>query len=300
MAQGLSAGNVQLEPRISGEGLYDYVREIKEEEENGKKDAKKIHLDKEKADNAEDKLADKLLEALERTNASEVWELVKNNHPIVSLKDLHQDCKDAAEKEKNKDNICNFFCIPNPERGAFWVPTSPSAGADEQHRAEDEQKNDARKRKWIKILSNPLFIGVEWLWRTKSNCQCDDCQMNKNKDVIEGALEDAHLLEKIASYEHYYSLDEYQSSVEAYETFAVDVLEESTLSELYEIMDIELGDDSELNEKPRRLTKSSHSLSLLKIAANKGRKKVCRFCYFATSSTRLVKGFNPLSRELKK
>ena len=274
MANVVPAENIQQEQGRSGEGLFSCLRKIKKEEDE-RKDPKEIDIDKEKRRNAEDKLADDLLEALEKNDAPAVWELVENNHPIVALKNLHQDCKDVAEKEKNKEKGYNYNCTPRPI--SFSVDTySPSPDVDEQQRADKEQKNDARKRKWIKILSNPLFIGVEWLWRTNSNCQCEDCQKNKNKDVIEGALEDAHLLDEIASYEHYYSLDEYKAAVEAYETFATDVLEESTLSELYEIMDIE-GDGFLLQGKPQRLNKLDRSLSLLKIAANKGRKKVCGY-----------------------
>lgn len=96
-----------------------------------------------------------------------------------------------------------------------------------------------RKRKWIKIFFNFLFIGVEWFWRRNINCYCDDCYENNDRDVIGKVLYDVYLLDKIILYEYYYSLEDYKSFVEVYELFVVDVLEESIVIELYEIMDIE-------------------------------------------------------------
>ena len=57
-------------------------------------------------------------------------------------------------------------------------------------------------------------------------------QGTKREGVIEGALHDANLLEKIALYEHHYSRDEYTRRAEAYEKFAIDVVEGSTWEQL--------------------------------------------------------------------
>ena len=275
MARAVSVGDMQLERRI-GECLYDYLGEIKKEEDDEKKDLQEIDLEKEKRKETEDKLADKLLEALKNNDAFEVWALIGNNHPISPLQNVYQDCKDFKDVERSKGEFCNYHWRMSPICNSFccrFRSRRKNSTADEQHREDDKQKNEEKKRKWIKILSNPLFISVEWLWKSKSTCQCEDCQRGKNKDVIEGALHDAYLLEKIASYEHYYDLDDYKRSVEAYETFAADVMEQSTLSELYEIMDIE-GNGFLLQRKPQQLNNLNQSLSLLKIAAKKDRKKV--------------------------
>ncbi|PFX26235.1 Short transient receptor potential channel 5 [Stylophora pistillata] len=255
MEQGGSTGDVPLETLNCRVDLTDLLRNIEEEEY-----ANKVEIDDEEATSAEDLLAEELLGALERNEALEVWELVKKKHSILSKTSLYQD---IANLEKNSpENSKSFRVFCRSDRKSCSVVRSD---------AEDDQKNNARKRRWIKILSNPLFIGVEWLWRS--------CHTDKNEDVedvIENALEDSYQLEKIAWHEQ----DVYKSSVKAYETFATDVLEESTLDQFYEIMNAE-GDDSVLDEKPRRVTthkprrvmKHKQSLSLLKIAANKGRKK---------------------------
>ena len=277
MARAVSVGDEQLE-ESTGEGLCHFLREIKKEEDDEKiADSQDIlDLEEGKKKEMEDQLADKLLKALENNDAFEVWVLVGNNHPIVSLENVHQDCKDVADSERSEGKFCNYRCRLSSISNAFFLGfhgCRKNSTVDERQRVEDEQKNDEKKRKWITILSNPLFISVEWLWKTKSTCQCEDCQKGKNKDVRAGALHDAYLIKKIASYEHYYDLDDYKRSVEAYETFAADVLEQSTLSELYEIMDIE-GNGFLLQDKLQQHTNLNQSLKLLEIAAKKDRKKV--------------------------
>ena len=95
--------------------------------------------------------------------------------------------------------------------------------------------------------------------------------------VIEGALHDANLLEKIALYEHHYSRDEYTRRAEAYEKFAIDVVEGSTWDQLLQIMD-DKGTGCLLTNKPGDF---NQSLSLLKTAADKERKLVCIYYLFA-------------------
>ena len=278
MARPVPVGDIQL-GESSGESLCHFLREIKNEEDDEKigDSQDTLDLEERKKREIEDELTDKLLKALENNDAFEVWELVGNNHPIVSLENVHQDCKDVADSERSEGKFCNYRCrlssISSVFFRGFYGCRKNSSTVDERQREDDEQKNDEKKRKWIKILSNPLFISVEWLWKTKSTCQCEDCQKGKNKDVIEGALNDAYLLKKIASFEHYYDLDDYKRSVEGYETFAADVLEQSTLSELYEIMDIE-GNGFLLQQKHQQLTNLNQSLKLLEIASKKDRKKV--------------------------
>ena len=99
-------------------------------------------------------------------------------------------------------------------------------------------------------------------------------------------MDDAYLLEKIASYEHYYSRDEYKHRAEEYETFAADIVEQvdtSDFNQLHEIMDIE-GNGSLLSKAPANF---NQSLSLLKLAADKQRKRVGILCYEILSLLRL-------------
>ena len=138
------------------------------------------------------------------------------------------------------------------------------------------------KLNWIKIHSNPLFIGLEWLWRTKSNCKCRFCkedgklvgkEKEKKEDVIESSLHDAYLLDEASSLKHYNSRDVYRKSAEAYETFAAGVLKKASQKELYQIMDIE-GVGCLLQSNPNQHKNFIQSLSPLKSAVNKRRKKV--------------------------
>ena len=71
---------------------------------------------------------------------------------------------------------------------------------------EEAEMRSEKERTWIKILSNPLYISLEWLWRNNPNSQYKigiRRKESKFADIIEAALDDAYLLEKIASYEHY-------------------------------------------------------------------------------------------------
>ena len=142
------------------------------------------------------------------------------------------------------------------------------------------------ERQWINILSDPLYICLNWLWRNDPNGgspTSSNQQGTKREDVIEGALHDANLLEKIALYEHHYSQDEYTRRAEAYEKFAIDVVEGSTWGQLLEIMDdkgtgcLLPNKPGDLNQekKPKKPGDFNQSLSLLKTAADKERKLVC-------------------------
>ena len=121
---------------------------------------------------------------------------------------------------------------------------------------------------------------MNWLWRNNPNggsltssdqegTKKEDSR--KSEDVIEAALHDANLLEKIALYEHHYSRDEYTRRAEVYEKFATDVIEGSTWDQLLEIMD-DKGTGCLLTNKPGDF---NQSLSLLTTAADKERKRVC-------------------------
>lgn len=295
----------------------------------------------------------KLLKALEKKDAGEVWNLIAEakEDDVKRLENLNKVCKSVADYERLKEaGLIKFLawkcgkqiqkrgcCGQCLERSAAdGEPTTadeqPVNTSDEHQQtgfqnedaeqermkiissqclegtsgdgeriATDEQETNSSldeqqqtgfenidEQEWITILSDPLYIGLEWLWRTNPNSEttstCSnstDGGVNKEsnlEDVIEAALRNAHLLEKISLYEHHYSRDEYTRRAEKYEKFAADVVEESTdLKQLRTIMDVE-GTGCLLNNKPDDF---NHSLSLLKIAADKKRKKVCVIpCHF--------------------
>ena len=218
----------------------------------------------------EENLENQLLRALGENDASNCWELLKRNHETVrsEYKKFQDDCNEANKKEQQREGRFHCDC---------------KCSNSEPQRSEEDSINDETKLNWIKILSNPLFIGLEWLWRTGSHCQCKFCEEDrklvgkekkKKEDVIESSLHDAYLLDETSSLKHYNSRDVYRESAEAYETFAVGVLEKAAQNELYLIMDIK-GEGCLLKNNPNQHRNFIQSLSLLKSAVNKGRKKVC-------------------------
>ena len=291
----------------------------------------------------------KLLKALEKKDAGEVWKLIAEGkeEDVKRLENLNKVCKSVADYERLKEaGLFKFLvwkcgkkiqkrgcCGQCLERTATdGEPTTADeqpadssnehqqtgfknedveqerikiissqclegAAGDGERIAEDEQETNSSmdeqqqtvfenidEQEWITILSDPLYIGLEWLWRTNPNSETTFTCLNSTdgrvkkesnlEDVIEAALRNAHLLEKIALYEHHYSRDEYTRRAEKYENFAADVVEESTdLKQLHTIMDVE-GTGCLLNSKPDDF---NQSLSLLKIAADKKRKKVSVF-----------------------
>ena len=179
----------------------------------------------------------KLLKALAEKNAGEVWRLIAEGSKQETLKTPNSICETVKGKLKSQIR-CNGPCgcgRSGRERG----------GEKYQLEREEEQQ-------WINILSDPLYICLNWLWRNNPNggsATSSNQQGTKREDVIEGALHDANLLEKIALYEHHYSRDEYTRRAEAYEKFAIDVVEGSTWGQLLEIMD-DKGTGCLLMKKP--------------------------------------------------
>ena len=99
-------------------------------------------------------------------------------------------------------------------------------------------------------------------------------EKKKKEDVIASSLRDAYLLDETSSLKHYNSRDVYRESAEAYETFAAGILEKASQKELHEIMDIK-GEGCLLQNDSHQQKNFIESLSLLKSAVNKRRKKVC-------------------------
>ena len=220
----------------------------------------------------------KLLKALAEKNIGAVWSLIVEGREkeIKTLETLKRICKTVAEHERLREAGL-FSCMLGKlksqirRNGPCGCGQSGGEREGENHQTklgrEEEQQS-------INILSDPLYICLNWLWRNNPNGgspTSSNQQGTKKEDVIEAALHDANLLEKIALYEHHYSRDEYTRRAAAYEKFAIDVVEGSTWDQLLMIMD-DKGTGCLLTNKPGDF---NQSLSLLKTAADKERKLVC-------------------------
>ena len=235
---------------------------------------------------SQNKLSKQLEDALAQSDVVEVWKLIAKINETDSnkaLENINEVCTAIAKRENSKETRCHFKCswdckkvgktITNSLYTFFWC----KCNVDEFGETTTEMRSE-EERRWIEILSNPLYISLEWLWRNNPNSQYKYDKGERRKeskftDIIEAALDDAYLLKKIASYEHYYSRDEYKRRAEEYETFAADIVEQvhtSYLNQLHEIMDIK-GNGSLLNKTPANF---NQSVSLLKLAADKKRKRV--------------------------
>ena len=209
----------------------------------------------------------KLLKALAEKNTGEVWNLIVKGKEkeIKTLETLNSICETVAEHERLREAGL-FSCMLGKLKSQIRCEREGENCQTKLDREEEQQ--------WINILSDPLYICLNWLWRNNpdgGSPTSSHQQGTKREGVIEGALHDANLLEKIALYEHHYSRDEYTGRAEAYEKFAIDVVEGSTWKQLRQIMD-DKGTGCLLTEKPGDF---NQSLSLLKTAADKERKLVC-------------------------
>ena len=269
-----------------GNGTVDEVREflsqlkstnttVTEIKENGKQDV---------GETKSSQYRQKLLKALAEKNIDAVGSLIAEGgeEEVKTLETLNSICETVAEHERLKEAGL-FRCMLGKLKSQIrWNgPCGCCRGGPEQKGENYQTKREREEeQQWINILSDPLYICLNWLWRNKPNggsptssdqegTKKEDSR--KSEDVIEAALHDANLLEKIALYEHHYSRDEYTRRAEVYEKFATDVIEGSTWDQLLEIMD-DKGTGCLLTKKPGDF---NQSLSLLKTAADKGRKRVC-------------------------
>lgn len=221
----------------------------------------------------------KLLKALESKDRGEVWKLIaeaKESDVKRTLESINEICRSVAEHERLKEEgLIKWLWgkLIGQIRCTVGYGTSRS-----QQLKDKEEFQHEEEQQWIRILSDPLYIGLKWLWRNNPNSRGiqDSTEQTKLRDgkfedIIETCLDDAYLLEKIALYEHHYSRDEYMNRALEYEKFAADVIEGSNLGQLHEILDVE-GSGCLLQKKPNNF---NQSLSLLKIAADKERKRVC-------------------------
>ena len=243
-------------------------------------------------DNNENKYSDsridpseRLRQALNDNNLVEAWKLmVETNERELSetLENLTEVCTIITKKESSTEDGCHLKCLWDSQKAVCETLRSSICGIfnyDESDLEEEKELRSSKEERWIDILSNPLYISLEWLWRNNPNSQYKEGIRRKESkfaDIIEAALDDAYLLEKIASYERhykYYSRDDYRQRAMKYENFAIEVVEQvpiSELNQLHEIMDIK-GNGSLLTKKPENF---HQSLGLLKIAADKQRRSV--------------------------
>ena len=226
----------------------------------------------------------KLLKALAEKNIGAVWSLIaEGREKEVKTLETLSICKTVAEHERLKEAGL-FSCMLGKLKSQIRRCNGPCGccRGGRERKGENNQKKPEREeeQQWINILSDPLYICLNWLWRNNPNGGSPTSSdqegrkkedSRKSEDVIEAALHDANLLEKIAPYDHHYSREEYTRRAEVYEKFATDVIEGSTWDQLLEIMD-DKGTGCLLMEKPGNF---NQSLRLLKTAADKERKRVC-------------------------
>ena len=151
-----------------------------------------------------------------------------------------------------------------------------------KYKQQPTEEQIEEEKQWIEILSNPLYISLEWLRRIDSKSGRKDegkANEDENQDVIASALRDSHLLEMIAGNDLHQHKDEYEKRANEVEEFAVAIVEGSTREQLIDIMDTK-GDGCLKQQKPWNF---SQSLSLLKIAADEERKKVGEFLFVSAS-----------------
>ena len=213
----------------------------------------------------------KLYDAIEEGDPQEVCELLKSEkfENLPHLKDLNKVSKSIADTEGKKDCFCKFICSELKNFCENLKKNLLKNNGEEDLPSEEDRVN-------LEIQSNPLFLSLKWLWRNNPQSpqhkESEKGKESKLKDVIEAALDDAFLLEKMASYENPFSHDKYMDRAEECEKFAIDIVEQVNGNKelLHKVMDID-GEGALVNKKSDNFI---CSLSLLKMAANKERKMV--------------------------
>ena len=195
----------------------------------------------------------KLSDALEEGDAYKVWKLLLMNEEfknIPHLKDLNEVSKSVADREEVKDWLYRFI--------SYEFKNLLENNGKEDLPSEKDRLN-------LDIQSNPLCLSLEWLWRHEES---------EKGSIIEAALDNAFLLEKMASYKNHFSHDKYMDRAEKCEKFAIDIVEQvnddKELELLHKVMDID-GKGALVNKESNDFIPS---LSLLKMAADKERKMV--------------------------
>ena len=229
---------------------------------------------------------EELIDHLERKDAFAVWKCIanakENGFSLKEMKDLSV-CKKIYdyEKWKGKKTICDWLtdlCNREMFMKLFQCPHIPCNKPTTQ--PDDRKPPLENEQRWLTILSDPLYIGIKWLWNSNPNKSLgnEDTDLGSRDDVIESTLHDAYLFEELAKHEHHFSPDEYLIRSSRCENFAADVVEQGSLQDLHQIMDTEGNGPLVCEDKNRNSCCETRnyiaSLHLLNIAAEEGRKKV--------------------------
>ena len=127
---------------------------------------------------------EQLLRALRKNNPEEVLAVIVrgNEENAKTLRTLNDECRAAAQRQEQRRHLiseenclCSSFkkiprrilaCIRNCfcKARCCWGCCS-QCGTDKQQPTEDQIEEE---KQWIEILSNPLYISLEWLWRIYS------------------------------------------------------------------------------------------------------------------------------------
>ena len=245
---------------------------------------------------------DRLEVALQKNDVVLVWRLIadfREKNDKKTLDNLSNDCRTIARKENVKEDN-NIISITRWKMSETWNKVCQlckyfkewiSCKSTEDNIEDTTTAQNEEERRWILILSNPLYITLEWLWEIDSNTRNQpnangtsemeaDKQRIKRKEttlsgIIEASLRDSLLLEKIAAYKyHQYSRDDYMNCARDLEKLAVDIVAQigpSQLKPLHLIMDVE-GTGCLLNEK--KPDNFMPSVSLVRFGVEKQRKLV--------------------------
>ena len=245
---------------------------------------------------------DRLEVALQKNDVVLVWRLIadfREKNDKKTLDNLSNDCRTIAREENAKEDN-NIISITRWKMSETWNKVRQlckyfkewiSRKSTEDNIEDTTTAQNEEERRWILILSNPLYITLEWLWEIDSNTRNQpnangtsemeaDKQRIKRKEttlsgIIEASLRDSLLLGKIAAYKyHQYSRDDYMNCARDLEKLAVDIVAQigpSQLKPLHLIMDIE-GTGCLLNEK--KPDNFMPSVSLVRFGVEKQRKLV--------------------------
>ncbi|XP_068731827.1 short transient receptor potential channel 4-like isoform X2 [Montipora capricornis] len=282
---------------VKGERDKNKVKEFLSQHKSGKASVVNDCQEKQKD------IRTQLVEALDNEDFDEVSKLIveDNGENAKTLKTLNDNAKAIAQRERKRtaglcqcvqgcrdfckeeigpflhkcckaNNACNCSCCcqneqqdrENCNRGNCMQPHSSESGKEQP-----KENFNKEEREWIKILSNPLYISLEWFRRISTKApsgnEAGKRKENEEEDVIVAALRDSHLLQTIAGNDIHQHKTEYQKRAEIIEEFAKAVVEESTCEhELHEIMDTQ-GEGCLKQGKPENFIQS---LSILKIATD--------------------------------
>ena len=156
------------------------------------------------------RLSQKLLKALERKDAGDVWKLIdeRKENDVKTLENLNPVCQFVADNERLKEkgllerlkSFCTWSKLRSQLNCTCVCKSRSNCRENEQPPPEIQNQEE---QEWIKILTDPLYISLEWLWRNNPNSETaasarDGTRAKESRlqDVIEAALHDAHLLEK--------------------------------------------------------------------------------------------------------